>query len=102
MIATSATILSIGSTTVMAQAQNAATTQQIKDYLGQAILALDNGDTTKAVQQLRLAAEQMGAPTGVSVASTDGESGDEGEGAEEGPGEDADESGDTDKNDEED
>ena len=44
----------------------------------------------------------MGALTGVSLASTTGESGDEGVGIEEGPGEDADEPGDSDKNDEED
>ncbi|CAN5424247.1 hypothetical protein BH18THE2_BH18THE2_06880 [soil metagenome] len=102
MILASATTLAIGTTTLNAQAQNGATPQQIKDFLTQAIQALDSGDNTKAGQQLKLAAEQMGALTGVSVASTTGESGDKGEGIEEGPGEDADESGDSDKNDEED
>ncbi len=97
-----AAIVMILASTLNAQAQNAATPQQIKDFLTQAIQALDSGDNTKAVQQLKLAAEQMGALTGVSVVSSNGESDDKGEGIEEGPGEDADEPGDSDKNDEED
>ena len=60
-----------------------------------------HGDNTKAIQQLKLATEQMDALTGVSVVSSNGES-DEGEGVEEGPGEDEDEPGDVDQNDEED
>ena len=102
MILASATTLAIGTTTLNAQAQNAATPQQIKDFLTQAIQALDRGDNTKAVQQLKLATDQMGTLTGVSVVSSNVESDDKGEGVEEGPGEDADEPGDSDKNDKED
>ena len=102
MILASATTLAIGTTTLNAQAQNAATPQQIKDFLTQAIQALDRGDITKAVQQLKLATDQMGTLTGVSVVSSNVESDDKGEGVEEGPGEDADEPGDSDKNDKED
>jgi hypothetical protein len=102
MILASATTLAIGTTTLKAQAQNAGTPQQIKDFLTQAIQALDSGDNAKAVQQLKLATDQMGTLTGVSVVSSNGESDDKGEGVEEGPGEDADEPGDSDKNDEED
>jgi hypothetical protein len=102
IIAAAATTLSIGTTTLNAQAQNAGTPQQIRDLLTQAIQALDSGDNTKAVQQLRLATDQMGTLTGVSVVSSNGEGDDKGEGVEEGPGEDADEPGDSDKNDEED
>jgi len=100
VIVASATILSIGTTTTKVEAQNAATQEQIKDYLMQAIQALDNGDNTKAAQQLKLAADQIDGSTGVSTISSNGES--DGEGAEEGPGEDEDEPGDVDQNDEED
>jgi hypothetical protein len=100
VIVASATVLSIGTTTTNVEAQNAAT-EQIKDYLTQAIQALESGDNTKAIQQLKLATDQIDGSTGVSTVSSNGES-DEGEGAEEGPGEDADEPGDVDQNDEED
>jgi hypothetical protein len=100
VIVASATALSIGTTTTNVEAQNAAT-EQIKDYLTQAIQALESGDNTKAIQQLKLATDQIDGSTGVSTVSSNGES-DEGEGAEEGPGEDADEPGDVDQNDEED
>ena len=112
MIVASATTLSIGSTVLDAQAQNADASQQIRDYLIQAIQAIDSGDKTEAIQQLQLASNQMGTDlTGVSVQSNDvegkasggsGESDDRGEASEEGPGEDADEPGDRDENDEED
>jgi hypothetical protein len=101
VIVASATALSIGTTTTNVEAQNAATPEQIKDYLTQAIQALESGDNTKAIQQLKLATDQIDGSTGVSTVSSNGES-DEGEGAEEGPGEDADEPGDVDQNDEED
>jgi hypothetical protein len=99
MIVIAGTALS-ASATFNARAQTAATSEQIKDYLTQAIQALDSGDNTKAVEQLKLATDQLGTLTGVSV--SDGESDDKGEEAEEGPGEDADEPGDVDANDEED
>ena len=111
MIVASATTLSIGSTVLDAQAQNADASQQIRDYLIQAIQAIDSGDKTEAIQQLQLASNQMGTLTGVSAQSNDvegkasggsGESDDRGEASEEGPGEDADEPGDRDENDEED
>ena len=112
MIVASATTLPIGSTVLDAQAQNADTSQQIRDYLIQAIQAIDSGDKTEAIQQLQLASNQMGTDlTGVAVQSNDvegkasggsGESDDRGEASEEGPGEDADEPGDRDENDEED
>ena len=101
MIVASATTLSIGTTTMKVQAQNA-TPEQIKDYLAQAIQALESGDNAKAIQQLKLATDQIDGSTGVSTVSSNGESDDKGEGAEEGPGEDADEPGDVDQNDEED
>jgi hypothetical protein len=102
MIVASATTLSIGTTTIKAQAQNAATPEQIKDYLTQAIQALESGDNAKAIQQLKLATDQIEGSIGVSTVSSNGESDDKGEGVEEGPGEDADEPGDVDQNDEED
>ena len=102
MIVASATTLSMGTTTMKAKAQNAATTEQIKEYLTQAIQALESGDNAKAIQQLKLATDQIDGSTGVSTVSSNGESDDKGEGAEEGPGEDADEPGDVDQNDEED
>lgn len=87
-----------------AQAQGADTPQQIRDYLVQAIQALDNGDNSEAIRQLQLAIDQMGTFTGVSDQSNNdnSESDDIEEGSEEGPGEDADGPGDTDTNDEED
>ena len=111
MIVASATTLPIGSTVLDVQAQNADTSQLIRDYLIQAIQAIDSGDKTEAMQQLQLASNQMGTLTEVSAQSSDvegkssggsGESDDRGEASEEGPGEDADEPGDRDENDEED
>jgi hypothetical protein len=99
VIVIAGTALSV-STTFNAHAQTAATPEKIKDYLTQAMQALDSGDNTKAVQQLKLATDQLGTLTGVSV--SDGESDDKGGGVEEGPGEDADEPGDIDVNDKED
>jgi hypothetical protein len=70
MIVASATTLPIGSTVLDAEAQNADTSQQIRDYLIQAIQAIDSGDKTEAIQQLQLASNQMGTDlTGVSVQS---------------------------------
>jgi hypothetical protein len=74
--------------------------QQIKNYLTQAIQALDSGNNTKALEQIDLAEDQLESMTGT---EDDGEDEDEVEGeVEEGPGEDADEPGDIDTNDEED
>jgi hypothetical protein len=115
MVLIAATTLSISTIILNAHAQNGDTSQQVRDYLIQAIQALDSGDNTKAIQQLQLAGDQMGALTGVSVQTTgstgsgsnndnggSGGSDDSGEESEEGEGEDEDEPGDTDLNDEED
>jgi uncharacterized protein YbjQ (UPF0145 family) len=102
-------------TSLNAQAQSTDTSQQIRNYLIQAIQALDAGDNSEAIRQLQLATDQMGSFAVVSEQSSvgrsgdsgqgnngDGENDDEGDGSEEGEGEDADEPGDTDSNDEED
>jgi hypothetical protein len=77
--------------------------QQIKNYLNQAIQALDSGNNTKALEQVDLAEDQLESITGTESVEDedDDEDGDEGE-IEEGPGEDEDEPGDIDTNDEED
>jgi hypothetical protein len=81
-----------------AQQQNqTADPEQIKNYLTQAIQALDNGNNTKAAEQVDLAADQLEGMTG-----TESGEDDEDEEVEEGAGEDADEPGDIDTNDEED
>ena len=87
-----------------ALAQGTDTSQQIRNFLVQAIQALDDGDNSEAIRQLQFATDQMGTLTGVSDQSNNdnSESDDIEEGSEEGPGEDADEPGDTDTNDEED
>jgi|SRR5215208_417889 len=72
--------------------------QQIKNYLTQAIQALDSGDNTKALEQVDLAEDQLESVTGTEGAEDE----DEDEEVEEGPGEDKDEPGDIDTNDEED
>jgi len=116
-----ATILSVDAT-LTAYAQNTTTTptqtqkptpqtptnqtvdpQQIKNYLNQAIQALDSGNNTKALEQVDLAEDQLESTTGtVSVEDEeDDEEEEEGE-IEEGPGEDEDEPGDIDTNDAED
>ena len=104
-----ATALSIGATmnvyaqnTTMPpdteQQQNqTADPQQIKNYLTQAIQALDSGNNTKAAEQVDLAEDQLEDMTGATVTEDD-----EDEEIEEGAGEDADEPGDIDTNDEED
>lgn len=103
-----ATALSIGTamnvyaqntTTPAAQQQQNQTAdpEQIKNYLTQAIQALDSGNNTKAAEQVDLAEDQLEGMTGA-VATED----DEDEEIEEGAGEDADEPGDIDTNDEED
>jgi hypothetical protein len=87
-----------------AQQQNqTANLGQIKNYLTQAIQALDSGNTTKAAEQMNLAEEQFEGMTGTeSAEDDDGEDVDEESEIEEGAGEDADEPGDIDTNDEED
>ena len=105
MIVASATA---GTTILDAQAQNADTSQQIRENLIQAIQALDNGDSAEAIQQLQLATDQIVTFTAIYDQSIDnqGNSDDDGDDrskkSEEGSGEDADESGDTDENDGED
>jgi hypothetical protein len=74
--------------------------QQIKNYLNQAIQALDNGNNTKALEQVDLAEDQLESMTGT-VEDEDDDEEEEGE-IEEGAGEDEDEPGDTEANDEED
>jgi hypothetical protein len=84
------------------QNQTATDTQQIKNYLKQAIQALDSGNSTQALEQVDLAEDQLEGMTGTgSAEEADDDEEEEGE-IEEGPGEDEDEPGDTDTNDEED
>ena len=89
MIVASATTLSFGTTTMKVQAQNSATSEQIKDYLTQAMQALDSGNNTKAAEQVSLAEEQLEGMTGTDVEDENGEDEDE-----EGEVEDEDEPGD--------
>src|SRR5688500_10665098 len=91
-------------TTKNAQAQST-DTSQIRNYLIQAIQALDNGDNSETIRQLQLATDQIGTSftaisdqsngaentasrEGNNDGSRGGENDDEGEGSEEGPGED--------------
>jgi hypothetical protein len=74
--------------------------QQIKNYLNQAIQALDSGNNTMALEQVDLAEDQLESITGTEDAEE--EEDEEEEEVEEGPGEDEDEPGDIDTNDEED
>ena len=80
-----------------AQQNQTADPQQIKNYLTQAIQALDSGNNTKAAEQVDLAEDQLEDMTGTESAEDDKD-----EEIEEGAGEDTDESGDIDTNDEED
>ena len=76
--------------------------QQIKNYLNQAIQALDSDNNTKALEQVDLAEDQLEGITETEDAE-EKEQDDEEEGEiEEGEGEDEDEPGDIDTNDEED
>jgi hypothetical protein len=89
-------------TTPAAQQQNqTADPEQIKNYLTQAIQALDSGNNTKAAEQVGLAEDQLEGVTGTE-SGEDEDDEDEDEEVEEGAGEDADEPGDIDTNDEED
>jgi cell division protein FtsX len=107
VVAVVAVALSID-TTLNAYAQNTTTAtnqtadpQQIKNYLTQAIQALDSGNNTKAVEQVNLAGDQLESLTGTEDGEDEDEDDEEGE-VEEGAGEDADEPGDVDVNDQED
>jgi hypothetical protein len=84
---------------VTAQQNQTADPQQIKNYLTQAIQALDSGNNTKAAEQVDLAEDQLEGMTGGGAAATED---DEDEEIEEGVGEDTDEPGDIDANDKED
>jgi hypothetical protein len=108
VVAITTTALSIDAT-LNAYAQNATTTpqpsqnqtaadpQQIKNYLNQAIPALDSGNN---IQALDLAEDQLDSMTGTeSAEDEDDDEEEEGE-IEEGPGEDENELGDIDTNDE--
>ena len=109
-MAASAALFTID-TTLNAYAQNTTTPQpstnqtadpqQIKNYLNQAIQALDSGNNTKALEQVDLAEDQLESMTGTESVEDEDDDEEEGE-TEEGEGEDADEPGDTDSNDEED
>ena len=76
--------------------------QQIKDYLSQAIQALDSGNNTKALEQVDLAGDQLESMTGTEDGEDEDDDDEEEGGIEEGAGEDADEPGDIDMNDQED
>jgi hypothetical protein len=76
--------------------------QQIKNYLNQAIQALDSGNNTMALEQVDLAEDQLETMTGTEDAEEEEEDDEEEGGIEEGEGEDEDEPGDIDANDEED
>jgi hypothetical protein len=76
--------------------------QQIKNYLNQAIQALDSGNNTKALEQVDLAEDQLESMIGTEDTQEDDEDEDEEGGIEEGAGEDEDEPRDVDTNDEED
>jgi hypothetical protein len=84
------------------QNQTSADPQQIKNYLTQAIQALDSGNTTSALEQVDLAEDQLESMTGTESAEDDDDDEEEEGEIEEGPGEDEDEPGDIDTNDEED
>ncbi len=79
------------------QENQTADPEQIKNYLTQAIQALDSGNNTKAAEQVDLAADQLEGMTG-----TESGEDDEDEEVEERAGGDGDEPGDIDTNDEED
>ena len=79
------------------QQNQTADPQQIKNYLTQAIQALDSGNNTKAAEQIDLAEDQLEDMIGTESAEDD-----EDEEIEEGAGEDADEPGDIETNDEQD
>jgi hypothetical protein len=81
------------------QQNQTADPEQIKNYLTQAIQALDSGNNTKAAEQVDLAEDHLEGMTGGGAAATQD---DEDEEIEEGVGEDADEPGDIDANDKED
>ena len=76
--------------------------QQIKNYLNQAIQALDSGNNTMALEQVDLAEDQLESMTGTEDGEEEEDEDEEEEEVEEGPGEDEDEPGDIDTNDEED
>ena len=79
------------------QLNQTADPEQIKNYLTQAIQALDSGNNTKAAEQVDLAEDQLEGMTGAAATEDD-----EDEEIEEGVGEDTDEPGDIDANDKED
>ena len=83
--------------TAQQQQNQTADPQQIKNYLTQAIQALDSDNNTKAAEQVNLAEDQLEGMTGTESAEDH-----EDEEIEEGAGEDMDEPGDIDTNDEED
>ena len=61
-------------TTPAAQQKNQTTDpEQIKNYLTQAMQALDSGNNTKAAEQVSLAEEQLEGMTGTEVEDENGE-----------------------------
>jgi hypothetical protein len=75
-------------------------TEQVKEYLNQAMQALDDGNNTLALEQVDFASDALENMTGGLDAGVEGDDNDVT--TEEGAGEDADEPGDADTNDEED
>lgn len=60
----------------MTYAQNTTDVEQVKDYLNQAMQAIDSANNTQALKLVELASDQLKNMTGV---VTDGEEGEEGE-----------------------
>jgi cytoskeletal protein RodZ len=99
---TTLTAYAQNTTTLQTSTNQTADPQQLKNYLNQAIQALDSGNNTKALEQVDLAEDQLESLTGTEDAEEEEEDDEEEGGIEEGEGEDEDEPGDIDANDEED
>jgi uncharacterized protein HemY len=74
-IAVATITLTVG-TISMTYAQNTTDVEQVKDYLNQAMQAIDSGNNTQALKLVEQASDQLENMTGV---VTEGEEGEEGE-----------------------
>jgi len=81
LIAVATIALTVG-TISMIYAQNTTDVEQVKDYLNEAMQAIDSGNNTQALKLVEQASDQLENMTGVVTEGEESEEGEEGEGKE--------------------
>jgi uncharacterized protein HemY len=81
LIAVATIALTVGTISIT-YAQSTTDVEQVKDYLNQAMQAIDSGNNTQALKLVEQASDQLENMTGVVTEGEEGEEGEAGEGKE--------------------